>query len=162
MSPVQPESANREASAPRWQDPIYYENYIRNMFPSSAHAPSQNPGYNPNSITEEEMQRQQMLMLLLHKDQAPTPDTSQSTFRIEWQGQDHDDGAPVGGYYAPHPNSASTLSSYPLTGISRQWTNQELRPWDGVWREPTSAMSMGRPRSQELREERRRQIEMGQ
>ena len=154
------ESGSMEASASRWQDPIYYENYVRNMFPASAHPSMQTTGYDPNSITEEEMQRQQMLMLLLHQPQASTPNASQSTFRIDWQGQDQDDLPPTHGYYAPH--SASTASSaYPSTGTSRQWTNQQLRPWDGVWRDPVPAPSRVRATSQELREERRREIEMG-
>lgn len=176
-SPLRPveETISRGDSVSRWQDTSYYDNYIQNMFPTSAHPPPHIPGYDPNSITEEEMQRQQMLMLLLHRDQAPTPNASQSTFRIDWQGQEQDDSSPPYGYYAPPPDSAASMSSsYPLTGISRQWTNQELQPWDGVWRSPVPAVAPGagrgrphleqwnsRERSQERREERRREIEMG-
>ena len=178
LSQQQPEELSRETShsQSRWQDPAYYENYIQNMFPASARPQQQAAGYNPTSITEEEMQRQQMLMLLLHRDQGPSPDATQSTFHIDWQGQDPDELPPAGGYYAPHPHSASTASSaYPLTAVSANWPSpQQLRPWDGVWRSPTplsvSAPNRGRGpgeqynsrnQSQEWREERRREIEMG-
>jgi hypothetical protein len=169
----QPEELSREPSGPRYQDPAYYDNYIRNMFPASAHPQPAATTYNPNSISEEEMQRQQMLMLLLHRDAGPSPDASQSTFRIDWQGQDQDEPVPSRGFYAP--NSASTTSAYPLTAVSANWpAPQQLRPWDGVWRSPAPVSSLGhdrgrvqndqyalRDRSQERREERRREIEMG-
>ena len=187
--PLRPASMSSAGGA--WQEPSYYENYIRNMYPTSTHqaqaqAQPQQMGYDPNSITEEEMQRQQMLMLLLHKEQAPTPDPSQSTFRIDWQGQEQDD-TPVHGYYAPQPQtafpqsaipqSAFPQSAYPQTayppqsGISsRQWTGG-APPWDGVWRGPLAATRgraisaieqwHQRAASQEEREERRREIEMG-
>ncbi|KAK5128755.1 hypothetical protein LTR85_000088 [Meristemomyces frigidus] len=156
-----------------WQDSGYYENYVRNMYPASSHQP-QPMGYDPKAITEEELQRQQMLMLLLQKEQPPTPDPSQSTFHIDWQGQETDD-APPHGYYAPQtaypPQSAYPQTAYPpQTGISRQWTGG-LPPWDRVWRGPQPHAARGRtsssgeqgPRatSSERREERRREIEMG-
>lgn len=172
----EPEELRREPTGPRYQDPAFYDNYIRNMFPASAH-PQPAAAYNANSISEEEMQRQQMLMLLLHRDSGPSPDASQSTFRIDWQGQDQDDPVPSRGYYAPGiPVSASTTSSsHPFTAVSANWpAPQQLRPWDGVWRSPAPVVSPGsdrgrrpselyspRERSQELREERRREIEMG-
>lgn len=160
----QPERPSREGSL--WQDPAYYDNYIRNMFPTSAHQPAQpTGGYDPNSITEEEMQRQQMLMLLLNKEPMHTPDSS--TFRIDWQGQEQEDLPPAHGYYAPNVNSPT--SAYPLRGITRQFTNEQLRqPWDGVWRGPAPALALtptqsghARDNSMERREQRRREIEMG-
>lgn len=161
-----------------WQDP-YQENYIRNMFPTSLHQP-QPMGYDPNAITEEEMQRQQMLMLLLQREQPPTPDPSQSTFRIDWQGRDEEEAAtPINGYYAPQPDPQSQYQSTaypqaayaPTSELARQFAG-ELRPWDGVWRGPVPpAAARGRSASQiaqwqhavspERREERRREIEMG-
>ncbi|KAK4575002.1 hypothetical protein LTR86_000852 [Recurvomyces mirabilis] len=173
------------SSMSTWQEPTFYENYNRNMFPSSiretqpAQPQGAPQGYNPNEITEEEMQRQQMLMLLLHREQPPTPDPSQSTFRIDWQqGREEEEGSgtPVNGYYAPQPQTAyppqSALppeTAYPSPGLNRQWTG-ELRPWDGVWRggppQPrgrasSSIQAWERAASRERREARRREIEGG-
>ncbi|TKA59679.1 hypothetical protein B0A55_13024 [Friedmanniomyces simplex] len=160
------------SSAGPWQEPTYYENYNRNMFPTSIREP-QPMGYDPNQITEEEMQRQQMLMLLLHREQAPTPDPSQSTFHIDWQGQEQEDGGtPTNGWYAPQPQPAHPQSAYPETaypapspGISRQRTG-ELRPWDGIWRGPPQqggrvSSSIRQWDHAGSREERRREIERG-
>jgi hypothetical protein len=168
--PLRPQSFG--SSTGPWQEPTYYENYNRNMFPTSVREPT-SMGYDPNQITEEEMQRQQMLMLLLHKEQPPTPDPSQSTFHIDWQGQEQEDGPPANGYYAPQPQtayppqSAHPETAFPQSGISRQWTG-ELRPWDGVWRGPpqrgrasSSIQAWERAASRERREERRREIEAG-
>lgn len=163
--PMRP--ASMSSAGGTLQDPTYQEIYIRNMHPTSLHNP-QPMGYDPNSITEEEMQRQQMLMLLLQKEQPPTPDPSQSTFHIDWQGRDEED-VPPNGYYAPQPQTAYPPQSALL---SREWT-AELRPWDGVWRGPPPPQTArGRLSSQveqwqrasswERREERRREIEMGQ
>ncbi|EMC92226.1 hypothetical protein BAUCODRAFT_55947, partial [Baudoinia panamericana UAMH 10762] len=80
--PLRPHSMQSSVSGP-WQDANFYENYNRNMFPTFSREQPPLPGYDPNQITEEEMQRQQMLMLLLQKEQPPTPDPSQSTFRID-------------------------------------------------------------------------------
>ncbi|KAF7190030.1 hypothetical protein HII31_08361 [Pseudocercospora fuligena] len=150
-----------EASLWHGQGSSYYENYNRNMFPSAytgAHVqpaqPVQQSTYDPDSITEEEMQRQQMLMLLLQNNHdVSTPDPTSSTFRIDWQGRE-DEEAPAHGYYAPSPASVTPLTAYPPQGIGRQWSN-DLQPWDGVWRE------VRRPNSQEFREARRREIERG-
>ncbi|KAK5116429.1 hypothetical protein LTR62_007976 [Meristemomyces frigidus] len=176
-----------------WQEPTFYENFNRNMFPTSIREtpPQQQQqqaqgGYDPNEITEEEMQRQQMLMLLLHREQPPTPDPSQSTFRIDWQGQEVEDGLPTphpqpptNGYYAPQPQTAyapqsafSFAEDTPASarpGFARQWTG-ELRPWDGVWRgvgtPPRGRASENievweRAASRDRREVRRREIEEG-
>lgn len=156
-----------------YQDPQYYDNYVRNMFPASAHAPSPPAeGYDPDCITEEEMQRQQMLMLLLQRpEHEPSPGPAAAaggTYRIDWQGRDEEDAAPRHGFYAPQPQ--------PMASVSRQWSGQGgLQPWDGVWRAPAPMQrgrgsvlareeggGRGRPVSPAERERRRRQIEMGQ
>ncbi|WPG98782.1 Hypothetical protein R9X50_00157800 [Acrodontium crateriforme] len=152
--------------------PLYYENYVQNMYPASGHHAAQSNGYDPSAITEEEMQRQQMLMLLLHKEEVPTPDLSSSTFHIDWQGREDDDTS-AHGYYAPQ--SAPSSAYAPRPGIVRQWTN-DLRPWDGVWRGVQSRGDRSRPTDHEQtpvssgtdsrpgatsREQRRREIEAG-
>ncbi|KAK0322482.1 hypothetical protein LTR82_006441 [Friedmanniomyces endolithicus] len=186
--PLHPQRPDSLSPSNPWQEPTYYENYNRNMFPTSIRE-THPMVYDPNQITEDEMQRQQMLMLLMHREQAPTPDPSQSTFHIDWQqGQEQDDSSaatPTHGWYAPQPQTAQPLSGIPFSavpetaftagppsssGISRQWTG-DLRPWDGVWRGlPGSGGGSGSGRVSSSirqwdhagsREERRREIERG-
>lgn len=159
QAPAETSPYHRDSQTALWQEPGFYENYNRNMFPT-AHAPSPEPpaGFDSDSITEEEMQRQQMLMLLLQRDESPGPDASQSTFHIDWQGRDEEEPPPTNGYYAPG-QSATPQTPYLRPGIIRQMTN-ELPSWDGVWR--TSARVSNsmwrRPGSRELR---RQEIEQG-
>lgn len=173
-----------------YQPTGYYENYIRNMYPTStrgAHSPPGEPtgaaGYDPHSISEEEMQRQQMLMLLLANDQ-PAQSVQQqaqsSTYNIDWQGQDADaDDAPAHGYYAPGAGTGSgssgvgTGASWPsaeLPPSPSRWPKLKMRPWDGVWRGVTRREEQRRNSQQQQqqqqqvlggREERRREIELG-
>lgn len=110
----------------QWGDPGYYHHYIQNMFPASLSRPVE-----PQAFTDEEMQRQQMLMLLRPTNQTPTPNTSQSTFRIDWQGQDQEDEGPQRGFYAPLSNTVSEMSSPYPTGSSANQNSQQL---DGVGR----------------------------
>lgn len=160
------------------QDPVFYENFVRNMYPSSIPAqPSPGGGswdpHTSTSISEDEMQRQQMLMLLFKTEQPPTPDPSQSTFHIDWQGQEQDEAnmPPRNGYYAPQ-SAASQSSAYPQTALSttNYWNRQDLRPWDGIWRgDAQRGRRLGsqnhaeyqRPLSREERDRRRDEIEMG-
>jgi hypothetical protein len=151
-----------------YQSPGFYENYIRNMYPTSAHsnnninnnnapgAPASSTGdlsYDPHSISEEEMQRQQMLMLLLANEQpAHQQQLQQSTFHIDWQGQDGDgDETPAHGYYAPGAETTGSSSDggvgtggswptppppppvQPQSSPGKRWKGA-LKPWDGVWR----------------------------
>jgi len=111
-STLEPTESRRPST---YQSPGFYENYIRNMYPTSAHSntnTNNNPGapasstgdlsYDPHSISEEEMQRQQMLMLLLANEQpAQQRQQQQSTFHIDWQGDQDGDETPAHGYYAP-------------------------------------------------------------
>jgi hypothetical protein len=137
-----------EVETGRWQGAAFYDNYVRNMFPTSINNnPSSNNGnsspnnsnhnrnpsaYDPNTITEEEMQRQQMLQLLLQRDNRPARTShSERTFHIDWQaGRDDDDNAnppplaapfgstntssgipPSRGYYAPGHAASQSVSS---------------------------------------------------
>lgn len=175
-------SAGAETShRPFAQEQTYYSNYNQNMFPSAYSRageglPQQPPpplhtggGYDPNCITEEEMQRQQMLMLLLTREEQPAsphPTTTSSTYQIDWQEEDAITATtPTGGWFAPPPpmtathtpSSSYSQSAKPFSASAQSnsspITAQDLRPWDGVWRE------VRRPASQDLREARRREIE---
>lgn len=194
-TPYEPSTLGGESTNDRrpstYQPPGYYENYIRNMYPTStATAPGPSTGdlgYDPHSISEEEMQRQQMLMLLLANDNSnnnPTaPQQQSSTFHIDWQDADE---SPAHGYYAPGAGTGSSSSGVgtggswpappqqplPEQSSAKRWTNRALKPWDGVWRGVTRREEQNRmqpqlqpqPSQQQLaegREERRREIELG-
>lgn len=162
-----------------YQPSGYYENYIRNMYPTSTRAPEPNTadlGYDPDSITEEEMQRQQMLMLLL-ANESPAHQQQQSTFHIDWQGEADD--SPAHGYYAPGAATGSSMETGTGTGgswpdpppppeqsMAKRLTRGALRPWDGVWRgvarrEEQQQQQQNQQPNPMGREERRREIEMG-
>nr|POF18119.1 hypothetical protein CFP56_59554 [Quercus suber] len=174
------------SSASLWQDPVYYENYVRNMYPTSARpSPQPQPSmpygnglsspdhhqsiaqysgapgavYDPSSITEEEMQRQQMLMLLLQPNTTPgLPNAAPNTYNIDWPGNgpDHDDFTTPSALRRAPTEALSSVPTTPRPGVVRQLTNDLLtHPWDGVWRGP------GPPPPAAGREERRRQIEQG-
>jgi hypothetical protein len=167
-----------EVEGGRWQDAAYYDNYVRNMFPTSinnqsngrpshSNSPSRTgvshnstpnantTTYDPNTITEEEMQRQQMLQLLLQRDNHPARTShSERTFHIDWQqGRDDEDvvvhnpppelpgggihnlsGAPPPsrGYYAPGHTASHSVSSvntsYLPTPQSTMTTHQQPLP----------------------------------
>jgi len=148
-STLEPTESRRPSA---YQPPGFYENYIRNMYPTSAHsntnttnnnnatgAPSSSTGdvsYDPHSISEEEMQRQQMLMLLLANEnptQQQRQNQQQTTFHIDWQGQDGDgDETPAHGYYAPGVGTNASSSSDGGVGTGGSWPTppppQPLQP----------------------------------
>lgn len=121
-------SISNERQAEQWGDQRFYQNYVKNMFPASINHPD------PSQLSDQELQRQQMLMLLHHTDQTPTPDTARGTFRIDWQGQDQEEEAPQHGYYAPRRNVSEASSASAFSFAPSPSTGQHLRPWDGVWR----------------------------
>lgn len=184
-TPYEPSLAPSNDRRPsNYQPPGFYDNYIRNMYPTSTNtntnaAPAPNTselelGYDPHSISEEEMQRQQMLMLLLANDNPSAPQQQSSTYHLDWQ--DADD-SPAHGYYAPGAGTGSSSGSGTGTGGSwpappappepapaKRWTDRAMRPWDGVWRGVTRReehQTQQPPSQPQGREERRREIDMG-
>ena len=159
--PLQQNAASPGESAP-WQEPAYYKNYIQNMFPASANQPppsSQQLRYDPGLITEEDMQRQQMLMLL-QNSHSPASTPAPNTFKIDWQSGEPDEEQQNDSLYT---STSASSSSNPVRRIARQLTNQEqMQPWDGVWRDPTPVVvQRARASSRDSREQRRREIESG-
>ena len=194
-STLEPVESRRPST---YQSPGFYENYIRNMYPTSAHsnnpnniinngpgAPTSSAGdlsYDPHSISEEEMQRQQMLMLLLANEQPTQQQQLQSTFHIDWQGQDGDgDETPAHGYYAPGVGTGSSTSdggvgtggswptppppppAQPQSSPGKRWKGA-LKPWDGVWRGVARREEQQRQRVNEQQQqvEQRQQYEQRQ
>jgi len=69
-----------------WQDPLYYQNWIANMYPS-ARSPGSFDGGSTMTMpppTDDELVNQQMARLLAKHDSGPSPEATQTTFRLEW------------------------------------------------------------------------------
>lgn len=138
--------------SPHWHEPTYYSNHVANMYPA-ARPLSQQPAQPPlEELTEEDLMRQQMLMLLQKQPESPiTPEPTINSFnRIDFALSPEDDQPrepPAYGYYAPSaaPSSQQRLQQRP----------PQLQPWDGVWR-----VEERRPSDMARREQRRREIEM--
>ncbi|KAI9687425.1 MAG: hypothetical protein M1820_010449 [Bogoriella megaspora] len=108
----QPESSGSNATTPPindllngssipWQSPQFYQNYLANMFPTA-----QKPQGDP-LLTEEELTRQQMLMLLMKADaEAQSGQARENgTFRIDLNLPDDDDSAQPTGPGVPYPQA---------------------------------------------------------
>jgi len=148
-----------------WSDPSFYSNFIQNMYPS-ARAPTEGI-----PLSEDDLVNQQMAMLLMKSDPGPSPDASQSTFRIDLP-EDREE-------RDRFANSAEllatpTLSHHGNRGRSLSVNNQnvntsydrsawERRVEEGRGRSdirPSPSQISGHSRAVS-REERRREIELG-
>jgi hypothetical protein len=107
-------------------------------------------------LTTDEMQRRQLLRLLFNKDtdRAPSPDATQSTFRIDMP----DVNSPrEGARYLSLPNTSHDYRSRSAPPVS--W---EMRPSPrhSTWERPPSAYLQSRDTSPSSRDLRRAEIEL--
>jgi len=82
-------SSGRKGS---YMSPSYYANFILNMHPTARNAAPYDP-----PASEDEQVAAQMAALLRKRDPGPSPDASQSTFRLDWTFRDDDEPDPVTG-----------------------------------------------------------------
>jgi len=147
-------------AANMWQENPFYANFLANMYPT-ARTPSEGP-----PLTEEEMVNQQMAALLKKGDPGPSPDASQSTFRIDMPEEREDT--------AYRPQNRATLAPEVMTmpRIARSGEREreaERQQQRGIWGRRFGREERGRTVARESpdeeraksREERRREIEMG-
>lgn len=143
----------------------FFENHVANTYPASLTTTSQahlSPSIPPHELelTEEDLMRQQMLMLLADKSEfqtSPGPASSDSFNRIDFSPTDDFDAT-----RNPRLSLLADNQRHPATSLSRQSSQQSWRrmddshfqPWDGVWRHG------GLPRVV-TREQRRQEIEQG-
>jgi hypothetical protein len=128
-------------SAFQWQDTAYYDNYARNMFPSAL-PPDSNPSgravFDPHAVPEEELQRQQMLNLLLQREQEqlspPLPSQNNSTYRIDIPVPNDTDSANDAQsgrqFVSPGGPSPLTAHSRPAAGTVQPWNDDVMREVD--------------------------------
>jgi hypothetical protein len=167
---------------PAWQDPHYYQqNYATSPYLAAAHTSigSEAGGGYPHSMpvmSEDEMVSHQMAKLLRKTEPGPSPDATQSTFRLEWPpGGDVDD-ENVGKKMRSRTFSGSAWLLPPGQSNSKHARNRSegTRPggnstWSRIGRIVGGSADRGRSESRTdrnpergvSREERRRQIELG-
>lgn len=157
-----------------WQhNSTYYENWIANMFPSVKRvAPyySTPPDQYNMPPTDDELVNQQMAMLLMNKDPGPSPDASQSTFRIQLPiGEDSDgEGSPNArrNRSMRHPERGipmsppRTLHEYYAVTRQRSGSHGQGASHDARRGRTDSRNGGGEVRGKS-REERRQEIELG-
>ncbi|KAL1628297.1 hypothetical protein SLS54_001870 [Diplodia seriata] len=161
-----------------WQhNSTYYDNWIANMFPSVKRvSPNYSPPPEQHNIppTEDDLVNQQMAMLLMNKDPGPSPDASQSTFRIQLPYGEESDGehspnARRNRSMRHHQHSDSrgilmspppTLHEYYATTRTRSGSYGNGHSYDGRRGRPDDRTAGGEPRAKS-REERRQEIELG-
>ena len=154
-----------------YHDPSYFANHQANMYPA-ARPRVQEQRIAPEELGEDDLLRQQMLMLLINKPNTPSGTTSaaDSFNHIDFTPLDEPDPTPLlasgadayQGYSAPGgPGTVSYSISHSLTqsASSSSWQGRTLQPWDGIWR--GDGIPPTRPDATMRREERRREIEQG-
>ncbi|RMZ70855.1 peroxisome proliferator-activated receptor gamma coactivator-related [Pyrenophora seminiperda CCB06] len=143
-----------------WSEQSYYSNFVANMYPTATRSP---PQLFESPYTEEDRVKQQMA-LLLHKSDAHTSPDTNSTFRIdlpedrEQQERVLNSQELVGTPAQAHRNR--TDSRPDSLGETQAWQH-----WQDRGRSTIRASSSGGTSSHSRnlsREERRREIELGQ
>lgn len=162
---------NREKAGERsnmWSEQSYYTNFISNMYPTSSRSPSA-PAEIP--LSEDDRINQQMALLLMKNDPGTSPDASSATFRIDLP-EDREQRERiarsqelVGTPPVVHPDwNRARADSRP----TRPDSLSEQQAW-ARWQErgrttdrPPSVGSRSHHSRNVSREERRREIELGQ
>jgi len=163
-----------------WQDPHYQQSYVTSPYlaaPRTSMGP-EGGGMYPHSVpvmSEDEMVSHQMAKLLRKTDPGPSPDATQSTFRLEWPpGGDMDD-ENVGKKMRSRTFSGSAWLLPPGQGSSKHARNRSEGTGNGgssAWskigrmvgggdRGRTASRTGGTQERAVSREERRREIELG-
>ncbi|SMY28194.1 unnamed protein product [Zymoseptoria tritici ST99CH_1A5] len=134
-----PGMSTGDAESFRWQDTAYYDNYARNMFPSAMPPDSSTRSvFDPHTVPEEELQRQQMLNLLLAREQAqlspPLPAQDNATYHIDIPVPNENDSpatlASPRHYPSPGGPSPMSVHARPSPGVVRPWNEDVLREVD--------------------------------
>lgn len=155
---------NGSSRANLWSEQSYYQNFIQNMYPAASRSPSAPPEL---QLSEDDRINQQMALLLMQKDNGPSPDASSATFRIDLP-EDREERDRIA-------NSQELVGTPPVTHADWNRARSQSRPdslsetqaWER-WQD--RGRSTNRPASIDARsnhsravsrEERRREIELG-
>lgn len=147
-----------------YNEPRYYNNFVRNMYPAATRSPSAPPEI---PLSDEDRINQQMALLLMKQDNGTSPDASSATFRIDLP-EDHEERERI-------LNSQELVGTPPVTHTDWNRARSQSRPdslgetqawerWQDRGRATNRPASIG-ARSDHSRamsrEERRREIELG-
>jgi len=144
-----------------WSDQNYYNNFIPNMYPTAMRSPSQPPAA---LYSEDDRVNQQMALLLKSGDPRPSPDIN-TTFRIdlpedrELQARHQHSQELVGTPAQTHGDWGRDRSDSRPDSLSEQWTQYGRGRSEN---RPSSTEGRGSHSRNLSREERRREIELGQ
>jgi len=144
-----------------WSDQNYYNNFIPNMYPTAMRSPSQPPAA---LYSEDDRVNQQMALLLKSGDPRPSPDVN-TTFRIdlpedrEQQARHQHSQELVGTPAQTHGDWGRDRSDSRPDSLSEQWTQYGRGRSEN---RPSSTEGRGSHSRNLSREERRREIELGQ
>ena len=145
----------------------FYSNFIANMYPS-ARTPTEGP-----PLTEDDLVNHQMATLLKKADPGPSPDASQSTFRIDLP-EDNEERDRLENsaellatprtthqYYSPRIRSTSITNTVNSNHDRSAWERlgQNGRGRSDI--RPSKSLNSGDHSRAVSREERRREIELG-
>ncbi|KAJ4288399.1 hypothetical protein N0V90_011634 [Kalmusia sp. IMI 367209] len=147
-----------------WSEQGYYNNFIQNMYPAAARSPSAPPDL---PLSEDDRINQQMALLLMQKDNGPSPDASSATFRIDLP-DDQEERHRIA-------NSQELVGTPPVSHAEWNRARSQSRPdslgetqawerWQDRGRSTNRPASIGARSNHSRamsREERRREIELG-
>jgi hypothetical protein len=150
-----------------WSEQSYYSNFITNMYPTSSRSPSAAPEV---PLSEDDRINQQMALLLMKNDNGASPDASSATFRIDLPDNQEERermarsqelvGTPPADWNRERTDSSGRPTRPDSLGEQQAWARWQARgrPTD----RPPSVESRGHHSRNVSREERRREIELGQ
>lgn len=146
-----------------WSEPTYYTNFLTNMYPTSSRSPSA-PSEIP--LSEDDRINQQMALLLTKSDSGTSPDTSSATFRIDLP-DDREERERIANsqeLVGTPPTNRDRSESRPTrpNSLGEQHAWARFHDRGRATDRPPSADSRNHHSRNVSREERRREIELGQ
>jgi hypothetical protein len=175
------DSSARQRPENLWSDQPYYKNFLQNMYPSAVRTSSSSQHLTSSStpgmtaISEDDRINQQMAKLLAKRSDDGSPDAASATFHIDLpedreQAMRMANSSELLGSPPPPPTPTVILPGNTNGSGSRRGRNTSLSE-EQAWERWDRGRTVDRPRSTDgrsnhsravSREERRREIELGQ
>ncbi|ORY16462.1 hypothetical protein BCR34DRAFT_476264 [Clohesyomyces aquaticus] len=149
-----------------WSEPTFYSNFIQNMYPSTR-PPAPDPQY---PLSEDDRINQQMFMLLQKAEPSPSADAASATFRIDLP-EDPEEQRQANSQELLGTPTITPPTAHPDWNRSRANSRPDSLSEEQAWQRWDRGRTAARPSSvggrsnhsrAMSREERRREIELGQ